>query len=114
LVPAYQIFGSDELSARSAPIQQRMTDAYVSIAPEEASKLSLQQGDRVSLNGDAGVATVCIRARMKAGTAALYCGDNEINAFALGSSVTLSKTGDSNGMRGIQGLIVSDLYEEDY
>ena len=29
LVFSYQIFGSDELSARSKPIQARMTDAYI-------------------------------------------------------------------------------------
>ena len=34
VAPAYQIFGSDELSARSHAIQQRMTDAYVGISPE--------------------------------------------------------------------------------
>ncbi|MDP6535597.1 MAG: NADH-quinone oxidoreductase subunit NuoG [Gammaproteobacteria bacterium] len=114
VAPAYQIFGSDELSARSHAIQQRMTDAYVGISPEDADSLGLKQGDSVSLDGNGSLATLCIRSRIKTGTAAVYCGDNRINPHSLGATLTLSKSETISDDRGITGLIVSDLYEEDY
>ncbi|MEX2468404.1 MAG: NADH-quinone oxidoreductase subunit NuoG [Pseudohongiellaceae bacterium] len=114
LALAHQIFGSDELSARSEAIQQRMTGAYVSLAPSDAERLSLKQGDRVSLDGNGGLATVCIRKKMKPGTAAVYCGDNEINPHALEARVSLSKVDGESPVRALDGLIVSDLYEEAY
>ncbi|MEX0741539.1 MAG: hypothetical protein WD079_01995, partial [Phycisphaeraceae bacterium] len=114
LALAHQIFGSDELSARSEAIQQRMTGAYVSLAPSDAERLSLKQGDRVSLDGNGGLATVCIRKKMKPGTAAVYCGDNEINPHALEARVNLSKVDGESPARALDGLIVSDLYEEAY
>ncbi len=113
VAPAYQIFGSDELSARSPTIRQRMTDAYVSIAPKDAERLGLKQGDAVSLNGNGSLATACIRTRIKPGTAAVYCGDGQINPHEIGDSVALTKS-DVAGERSLSGLIVSDLYEEDY
>ena len=111
---AYQIFGSDELSAKSSTIQQRMTDAYVAISPADADALGLKQGDNVSLDGNGNIAVACIRSKIKQGTAALYCGDNEVDRHALGASVSLGKAADANLVRGIKGLIVSDLYEEGY
>ena len=114
VVPAYQIFGSDELSARSSAIQQRMTGAYVAIAPDDARQLGLKQGDSVSLNGNGDLATTCIRTGIRSGTAAVYCGDNQINPHSLGETLTLAKSGTGSDDRGITGLIVSDLYEGDY
>ncbi|MDA1370122.1 MAG: NADH-quinone oxidoreductase subunit NuoG [Proteobacteria bacterium] len=111
---AYQIFGSDELSARSHSIQKRMTDAYIGISPEDAEALGLVQGDSVSLNGNGDLATACIRSRIKPGTAAVYCGDNQINAHSIGESLLISKSAARSDDRGISGLIVSDLYEEGY
>ncbi|NKB31870.1 MAG: NADH-quinone oxidoreductase subunit NuoG [Pseudomonadales bacterium] len=109
---AYQIFGSDELSAKSSTIQHRMTDAYVAIAPADAKSLGVDHGETVSLDGNGNVAIACIRSKMKEGTVAIYCGDNEIDRHALGDSVALSKAANANVRRGIQGLIVSDLFEE--
>jgi len=109
---AYQIFGSDELSAKSSRIQQRMTDAYVAISPSDAQTLGLNQGDEVSLDSNQHVAVACIRSNIKEGTAALYCGDNDIDRHALGATIALTKITDANLSRGIKGLIVSDLYEE--
>ena len=67
----------------------------------------------MTLANGAVAATVCIRSKMRDGTAALYCGDNEIDRFSLPGQVELSKT-TGNASRGISGLIVSDLYEEGY
>ena len=111
---AYQIFGSDELSAKSNTIQQRMTDAYVALSPADAETLGLKQGDSVSLDGNGNMAIACIRSKIKQGTAAVYCGDNEVDRHVLGTTIALSKVADAETNRGIQGLIVSDLYEEGY
>lgn len=113
LALASQIFGSDELSARSSAIQERMTAPYISISPQDAQARGLQQGDAVTVTGSDAPVLVCIRRKMKAGTAALYCGDNEIDAFSLPTQVELNKT-DSQPARSVAGLIVSDLYEEGY
>lgn len=109
---AYHIFGSDELSARSPAIQQRMTDAYISISPGDAEARGLQTGDSVRLDGNGATAVVCIRSRMKPGLAAIYCGDNQINPHELNDFVEISKT-EPSGSRGIKGLILSDLLQED-
>lgn len=114
LIHAFQIFGSDELSAKASPIQQRLTDPYVSLAPADAEKLGVKQGDSVSINGNGKLAAVCVRSHIKPGTAALYVGDSHINQQDLGSALTLQKSSDSVGDRGVSGLIVSDLYEEGY
>ncbi len=114
MVIAYQIFGSEELSAKSKSIRERMTGAYVAVSPSDAEDLSLKQGDEVNLNEDEGRVIVCIRTKIKKGTAAVYCGDNEIDRHALGGIVTLNKCENKVSSHGIQGLIVSDLYEEAY
>lgn len=113
LAIAYQIFGSDELSARSPAIRERMTAPYISLSPADAKSRGLAQGDEVAIADTKFTATVCIRSRMQDGTAALYCGANEIDQFSLPTQVELSKTG-FNSARGMRGLIVSDLHEEGY
>lgn len=110
---AFQIFGSDELSAHAKAVQQRMTDAYISLSLADAEALGLAHGDTVSLNGNGMLAAACIRQHMKAGTAAVYCGDS-INCHDLPARINPVKVEERSGERGIRGLIVSDLYEEAY
>ncbi len=114
LAQAFQIFGSDELSAQSDAIQQRMTSPYISVSPDDAERLQLKQGDQVSVSGNGAIATVCIRKKMKTGTAALYVGDNAINWHDMPATVALKTVTDAPGGRGVRGLIVSDYYEEGY
>ena len=113
LALAHQIFGSGELSAKSVAIQKRMVDPYIGLSKEDADSLGLKQGDSVSLDGNGNIAAVVIRNKIKTGTAALYCGENEIDYHSLGSSVVLTKA-ENTFKRGIENLIVSDLYEEGY
>ncbi len=114
VIPAWQIFGSDELSAQSNNIQQRMTAAYGALSPEDAKKLNLKQGDMLKLDNKTLSAelAVCIRSRMKSGTVAVYCGDSEVNKYDLGAAVKLSKSNQTGESNALAGLIVSDLYEE--
>ena len=111
---AYQIFGSDELSARSNAIQQRMSGPYVALSPSDASALSLQQGDAVSLNGNGSLARVCIRDKVRPGTAAVYTGNHELDPFTVPPRLDLARVESAGELPGIEGLIVSDLFEEEY
>lgn len=110
---AQQIYGSDELSARSNAIQQRMTDAFASISPADAQARGLKQGDRVILGSSKASAQLCIRDKIRTGTLLVYCGA-QINPHNLEASITLTKDTATvtNSGRGLTGLIVSDLYEE--
>ena len=110
---AHQIFGSGELSAKSEALQKRMVDPYIGLSKADAESLGLSQGDSVSIDGNGNVAAVVVRTKMKAGTAALYCGENEIDHHSLGETVQLQKVA-SASQRGLGNLIVSDFYEEGY
>ncbi|MEC8357834.1 MAG: NADH-quinone oxidoreductase subunit NuoG [Pseudomonadota bacterium] len=109
---AFQIFGSEELSARSPAIQKRMTDAYVALAPADAARLEISHGDTVALNGGP-VAAACIREKISEGSCVVHCGA-QINAHDLAGAVSLTKTSESLPGKGLSGLIVSDLCEESY
>jgi len=107
---AFQIFGSDELSAKSNAIRERMTDAYVGVAPGDAEDLGLSQGQTVKIDGCDSVFTVAIREKSRPGTVLVYCGD-DINPHDLPARVT-PRPSTAASDRGIRGLIVSDLQEE--
>ena len=109
---AFQIFGSDELSARSSSIQKRMTDAYVGLAPADAARLGISQGQAVTLDG-AATAVACIREQIAEGNCVVYCGE-QLNPCDFSGAVAIAKSEGSAGDRGIAGLIVSDLLEESY
>jgi NADH-quinone oxidoreductase subunit G len=109
---AFQIFGSDELSARSSAIQERMTDAYVGLSPADAERLEIRQGQPVSIDG-AATAIACVREQVAEGNCIVYCGE-QLNPNDFGSAVAIAKSDGSAGDRGIAGLIVSDLLEESY
>ncbi|MGD0234849.1 MAG: NADH-quinone oxidoreductase subunit NuoG [Syntrophorhabdales bacterium] len=48
-VPSHHIFGSEELSALSPSIAERIPAAYVGLNPEDASGLGAKEGERVEL-----------------------------------------------------------------
>jgi NADH-quinone oxidoreductase subunit G len=53
VVPLYQIFGSEELSARSPAIRERGREAYLALHARDGGKLGLTgQGGRVRLHLD--------------------------------------------------------------
>ncbi|WP_241608723.1 NADH-quinone oxidoreductase subunit NuoG [Rosenbergiella australiborealis] len=49
VVPLWRLFGSEELSQRSAVFEQRMTPAEVVLHPDDAAKLGLETGQSVQL-----------------------------------------------------------------
>ncbi|MCL6523734.1 MAG: NADH-quinone oxidoreductase subunit NuoG [Thermoflavifilum sp.] len=74
--PAYHIFGSEELSAQSAPIQERIPEPYVAISTADAAKLQVNEGMRVQmqLNGTTIELTVQVRNDIPEGLAAIPAG----------------------------------------
>ncbi len=50
LVPLHQIFGSEELSALSPAIAQRIAKAALALSPEDAGRLSVSEGDEVEVS----------------------------------------------------------------
>ena len=48
-VPVHHLFGSEEMSARAAPIQARIPAAYVALAKSEADRLGVNEGALLSL-----------------------------------------------------------------
>lgn len=111
---ARQIFGSDELSARSNPIRQRMTDAYIAISPDDANARSLKQGDVVTLSDGANELVVCIRTKIKNGSAVIYCGSENMDEQSVAATTEVNKVAANGSDLTISGLIISDLLEEDY
>lgn len=49
ILPLYHIFGSEELSARSSPIMERMPAPYVALSIEDAGVQQVAEGQTVSL-----------------------------------------------------------------
>lgn len=49
VVPLHQLFGSEETSSRAAPIQQRMSQAFVALSKADADRLAVNTGTRLSL-----------------------------------------------------------------
>ena len=114
LLPAMQIFGSDELTSRSAAIQERMSEAYAAVAPETARQHGLRQGQGVAIRGNGvGVtALTCIREQMSPDVAAVHVSDRDIDIHGLGGHVTLTAVEVDGLDRGLGQLIVSDLARE--
>ncbi|MEC5318208.1 NADH-quinone oxidoreductase subunit NuoG [Brenneria populi subsp. brevivirga] len=52
VAPYYHLFGSDEMSQRSAVIQQRMPEPYVMVNPADAAALGVNPGALVELRCD--------------------------------------------------------------
>ncbi|ALA59190.1 NADH-quinone oxidoreductase subunit NuoG [Nitrospira moscoviensis] len=71
VLPLPQIFGGEELSARSPAIQERMPAPFLRLHPADAAKLGLQDGAAIilTLDGRAHPATVAIDAVTPSGTA---------------------------------------------
>lgn len=52
LLPLHHIFGSEELSARSGPVAERIPQPYVALHPEDAARLDLADGAEAALTMD--------------------------------------------------------------
>lgn len=115
VVPALQIFGSEELSARSTPISQRATACYAGLSPEDAQKLGARQGTALEIvSGEQRFPVeAAIRVKMKSGTVAIFGGDNQINLHDVNPRVSIELADAESVERAAANLIVSDYYYEE-
>jgi NADH-quinone oxidoreductase subunit G len=90
VVPMHHIFGSEEQSARSAPIQKRMPAAYVAVNPEDAERLGLNGRASVSVGG-ATLSLEVRRSSLPPGTIGLPVGFADIPVLAGSSTARLAK-----------------------
>lgn len=67
LVPMNDVFGSDELSSLSWPIQKRMSSPYAVLSKQDAEELDLQVGMGISVAGLEESLEVCIDDRLRPG-----------------------------------------------
>ncbi|SDR09357.1 NADH dehydrogenase subunit G [Pseudomonas grimontii] len=50
VVPLFHLFGSEETSSKAAPVQERIPEAYVSLAKSEADRLGVNDGALLSVS----------------------------------------------------------------
>ena len=114
VIPAYQLYGSDELSAKSAVISERLTGSYAAVSPADAKQLGLTQGGMVEMQAENGNAiySVCVRSKVKPGTVVVFDGSGVFPVAEAGEAVSLAKA-EGPGSAHFENLIVSDLYQED-
>ncbi len=89
-VPLHHLFGSEENSSRSAPIQERMPQPYIALAKAEADRLGVNDGALLSLrvNGRALRLPLLVREELAIGIVGLPVGLPGIPPFAAGAEVT--------------------------
>ena len=114
-IPAFQIFGSDEMSNQAAPVMERLIGSYAAVSPADAAKLQLGQNDSVDLKIDGEVSefSVCIRQKVKPGTVVVFNQEGDYLNLSGKSTVELNKSANAGTGR-FDNLIISDLYEEGY
>ena len=96
LTAQYQLFGSDELSAQSAPVAAMVAPAHLCLSPSDAEHLELGPHDGVTITLD----QQSVRCRVKvdkgvpSGTAGLTLGLSETRGWRAGQSVELTRIAD--------------------
>ncbi len=110
-----QIFGSDELSAHSPAIRERLCDAYVALSPPQAASLGATTGDRLVISGTTTELSLVVRTQTPDTVAMIYPGTSaageSINALDLPHRITLTRAPDQEAgaaSLGLAALIVGD------
>ncbi|HEY3699015.1 MAG TPA: NADH-quinone oxidoreductase subunit NuoG [Spongiibacteraceae bacterium] len=93
VVPLQHLFGSEELSARAAPVQTRIPTAYIVLSTLDATQLGLQQNECVTVTLGASTfdLAVQISAELAAGTVGLPIGIDGIPVTAINGWARLAK-----------------------
>ena len=114
VIPAYQLYGSDELSSRSTVISERLTGSYAAISRADAKQLNLDENNIIRLQGENGSASypVCVRGKVKPGTIVVFDSANTFSSVRPGETVSVEKSEGAGDGR-FNNLIVSDLYQEE-
>lgn len=93
VVPLYHIFGSDEMSARAAPLATRIPAAYAALSDSDARQLGVGPGDSLVLTLANATAQLPVRvdAALPAGTVGLPVGLAATPAFGAETWVQIAK-----------------------
>lgn len=96
LTAQYQLFGSDELTAQSSPVEEMIAPAQIHVSPADAEQLNLGGHDGVAATVDG--TTVHCRVRIDAGvpsgTAGITMGLSTTRSFYAGASISLERLPD--------------------
>lgn len=89
-VALYHLFGSEETSARAAPLQERIPQPYVALAKAEAERLGVNDGALLSLTVDGQTLSLPLQINedMAVGLAGLPVGLPGIPALVAGAVIT--------------------------
>ena len=92
-VPVYHIFGSDELSAHSAPLAERIPEPYVALNSEQAAGLAIAEHDRVELKSGSNKCRVKVKIdpTLSVGSVGIPRGLPGLPVFNYGTEITLNK-----------------------
>ena len=114
VVPAYQLYGSDELSSRSTVISKRLTGSYAAVSPADAEQLGVTRNGMVQLQTEKGSTSypVCVRSKIKPGTVVVFDSADTFPVAGAGEEVTVTKA-EGVGDGRFDNLIVSDLDQEE-
>ncbi|MFK7828269.1 MAG: NADH-quinone oxidoreductase subunit NuoG [Congregibacter sp.] len=106
LLPRPCIFGSDELSARSAGVKELVPEAYLELSKEDADVLGVSAGDGVRIEGSESAFEVRIDHALRRGCVAYAPGLTACSNLVARSKVTLERAVD--WQRRDAALIASD------
>lgn len=111
LIPRPNIFGSDELSARSAGVRELVPDMYIELSPADAEGRGLGAGDGVMIDGIDGAFVVRIDPALCSGCAAYAPGLAGSTDLVARSAITITEA--PNWERRGDKLIASDGQRHD-
>ena len=96
LTAQYQLFGSDELTAQSAPVEEMITPVQMSLSPGDAEQLNLgpQDGVAATLEGMTVNCRVRIDPGVPVGTAGLTLGLPTAPSWRAGEAIALERLPD--------------------
>jgi NADH-quinone oxidoreductase subunit G len=110
LIHAYQIFGSEELSALAQPIQERSVPAFAAIALADAEALGVRTKPGIEIaSGNLRIdLPLVLRKKIKPGTVVIYSDFTNCSPFQLGEFVSLQASRVQEDGSELAGLIISD------
>ncbi|MFD1260181.1 NADH-quinone oxidoreductase subunit NuoG [Entomomonas asaccharolytica] len=90
VVPLYHLFGSEEMSAKAAPIQERIVEPYIALNTTDATHLNVQENEQVKLtiNGQQIALTVRLNTGLERGLVGLPAGFANIPTQLFGQRIS--------------------------
>ena len=95
VLPIHHHFGSEELSAKAAPIQERIPASYVALSVADATRLGIahQAPASITLGGETFTLPAKVRIDLPEGSVGLPVGLKGVPALTAGAAVTVVKGG---------------------